>query len=75
MKPLEFQLIQIMRGDANDLYKVSARGTAILYVNHVLSILDAIWSSVTFNKNIAVNVSYDRVNLAFVEDLDSYFAH
>jgi hypothetical protein len=64
----EFHSYAVMRGDANDLYKVSARGTAILYVNHVLSILDAIWSSVTFNKNIALNLSYDRVNLAFVED-------
>ena len=64
----EFDSYSIMRGDANDLYKVSARGTAILYVNHLLSILDAIWSSITFNKNIALNLSYDRVNLAFVED-------
>jgi hypothetical protein len=64
----EFKAYSIMRGDANDLYKVSARGTAILYVNHVLSIFDAIWSSVTFNKNIALNISYDRVNLAFVEE-------
>jgi len=64
----EFHMYAVMRGDANDLYKVSARGTAILYVNHVLSILDAIWSSVTFNKNIALNLSYDRVNMAFVED-------
>ena len=64
----EFHWYAVMRGDANDLYKVSARGTAILYVNHVLSILDAIWSSVSFNKNIALNLSYDRVNLAFVEN-------
>lgn len=64
----EFQSYSIMRGDANDLYKVSSRGTAILYVNHLLSILDAIWSSVTFNKNLAVNVRYERVNLAYVDD-------
>jgi hypothetical protein len=64
----EFKSYSIMRGDANDLYKVSARGTAILYINHVLSIFDAIWSSVTFNKNIALNISYDRVNMAFVEE-------
>ena len=64
----EFMAYSIMRGDANDLYKVSTRGIAILYVNHLLSILDAIWSSVTFNKSIALNVRYDRVNLAFAED-------
>jgi hypothetical protein len=64
----EFQYYSIMRGDANNLYKVSSRGTAILYVNHLLSILDAIWSSTSFNKNLALNIRYDRVNLASVED-------
>jgi len=64
----EFHWYSEMRGDANQLYKVSARGVAILYVNHVLSILDAIWSSVSFNKNLALNASYDRINLGFVED-------
>jgi hypothetical protein len=64
----EFHAYSVMRGDANDLYKVSARGVAIIYINHVLSILDAIWSSVSFNKNLALNVSYDRVKLGFVED-------
>ena len=64
----EFHWYSEMRGDANSLYKVSARGVSIIYINHVLSILDAIWSSVSFNKNIALNVSYDRVNLAFVEE-------
>jgi hypothetical protein len=64
----EFHWYSEMRGDANQLYKVSARGVAFLYVNHLLSIVDAIWSSISFNKNLAVNVSYDRVNLGFVED-------
>jgi hypothetical protein len=64
----EFHWYSEMRGDANQLYKVSARGVAFLYVNHLLSIADAIWSSISFNKNLAVNVSYDRVNLGFVED-------
>jgi hypothetical protein len=64
----EFHWYSEMRGDANQLYKVSDRGVAIIIVNHLLSILDAIWSSSSFNKNLAVNVSYDRVNLGFVED-------
>ena len=64
----EFHWYSEMRGDANQLYKISARGVAIIYINHVLSILDAIWSSSSFNKNLALNVSYDRVNLGFVED-------
>ena len=64
----EFHWYSEMRGDANQLYKVSARGVAIIYVNHILSILDAIWSTTSFNKNLALNVSYDRVNLGFAED-------
>lgn len=64
----EFHWYSEMRGDANQLYKVSSRGVAIIYINHFLSILDAIWSSASYNKNLAVNISYDRVNLGFVED-------
>jgi hypothetical protein len=64
----EMDSYSIMRGDANSLYKISARGVTFIYVNHLLSVLDAIWSSVTFNKNIALNLSYDRVNLAFTEE-------
>jgi hypothetical protein len=64
----EFSWYAGMRGDANQLYKVSARGVSVLIVNHLLSVIDAIWSTASFNKNLAVNVSYDRVNLGFVED-------
>jgi hypothetical protein len=57
-----------MRGDANSLYKVASRGITFLYVNHLLSILDAIWSSVSFNKDITLNIRYDQVNL--VDSID-----
>jgi hypothetical protein len=64
----EFDSYSTMRGDANALYKISTRGVTFLYVNHVLSILDAIWSASSFNKNLAVNLRYEHVNLAYLED-------
>jgi hypothetical protein len=64
----EFDAYSTMRGDANALYKISTRGVTFLYVNHLLSILDAIWSTASFNKDLALNLRYERVNLAYLED-------
>ncbi|MDR3609567.1 MAG: hypothetical protein P4L27_03285 [Ignavibacteriaceae bacterium] len=64
----EFDAYATMRGDANALYKISTRGVTFLYVNHLLGILDAIWSASSFNKNLAVNLRYEHVNMAYLED-------
>jgi len=56
------------RGDANDLYKIASRGAAMIYINHLLSVIDAIWSAVSFNKDIALNFRYEPVNL--VSEID-----
>lgn len=44
-----------MRGKANDYYNVASKAVIVLYVNHFLSALDAVWSAVSFNKNLAFN--------------------
>jgi hypothetical protein len=64
----EFDAYATMRGDANALYKISTRGVTFLYVNHILGILDAIWSASSFNKNLTVSLRYDQVNMAYLED-------
>ena len=48
-----------MRGKANDYYNVSDKAVIGLYANHLLSGLDAVWSAISFNKDLAVKV---RVN-------------
>ena len=43
-----------MRGEANDLYNVASKAVIGIYINHFLSLLDAVWSAVSYNKDIAV---------------------
>ena len=52
----------IMRGKANDYYNVSDKAVIGLYVNHLLSGLDAVWSAISFNKDVAVNVRVNQIN-------------
>lgn len=63
-----FDLYSIQRGDANALYKIASRGAAFIYVNHLLSILDAVWSAVSFNKDIALNFKYEPVDMVYEID-------
>ncbi|MFA6597344.1 MAG: hypothetical protein WCS69_06445 [Ignavibacteriaceae bacterium] len=51
-----------MRGKANDYYNVSDKAVIGLYVNHLLSGLDAIWSAISFNQDVAVNVRVNQLN-------------
>ena len=61
--PPQFDQYAVMRGNANDLYKIASRGAAMIYVNHALGILDAVWSAVSFNKDIALNFKFEPVDL------------
>ena len=56
------------RGDANDLYKVASRGAAMIYINHLLGVIDAVWSAVSFNKDLALTFRYEPVNLVYEID-------
>lgn len=47
------------RGKANDYYNIASKAVVGIYINHFLSTLDAVWSAISFNDNIAMNV---RVN-------------
>jgi hypothetical protein len=63
-----FDFYSKARGDANDLYKIASRGAAFIYVNHLLSLIDAVWSAVSFNKDIALNFRYEPVDLVYEID-------
>lgn len=52
-----------MRGEANDLYSVASTAVIGIYLNHFLSALDAVWSAVSFNKDLAVQLRMDNVQL------------
>ncbi|MDR3627929.1 MAG: hypothetical protein P4L45_13890 [Ignavibacteriaceae bacterium] len=53
------------RGLANEYYKTGSFGVGLLYVNHILSALDAIWSMDKYNGTLAMNV---RLNSEYMTD-------
>jgi hypothetical protein len=52
-----------MRGDANDFFNVSSKAVIGLYINHIVSALDAVWSAVQFNKDLAVKFRVENQQL------------
>lgn len=53
-----------MRGKANDYYNIASKAVIGIYVNHFLSMLDAVWTAVSFNKNISVSTRLYQEQLA-----------
>ena len=53
-----------MRGDANDYYSVASTAVVGIYINHFLSALDAVWSAISFNKDLAIKVRMDNIQFA-----------
>ncbi len=60
----EFNDYTHQRAVANDYYATGKTGLIIVYVNHFLSIFDAVWSVSRFNKSLAVNFRVRNDNLA-----------
>ncbi len=58
-----FLFYSSMRGDANDLYSIASTAVIGIYVNHFLSALDAVWSAVSFNKNLVVQLRMENIQL------------
>jgi hypothetical protein len=60
----EFLWYSHQRGLANEYYKTGSFGVGLLYVNHILSTLDAIWSMDKYNGTLAMNVRLNGVQMA-----------
>ena len=52
----------LMRGKANDYYNIADKAVIGLYINHLLSGVDAVWSAISFNKDVAVNIRVNHIN-------------
>lgn len=52
-----------MRGQANDFYSVASTAVVGIYVNHFLSALDAVWSSIQHNKDLSVKLRLENIQL------------
>lgn len=60
-----FNNYSTMRGKANDFYNIATKAVVVIYVNHFLSALDAVWSAVSYNKDLSVQF---RVNEQYFAD-------
>jgi hypothetical protein len=54
----------VMRGEANDAYNVASKAVIGIYINHILSAIDAVWSASNYNKNLAVKMRVENVQVA-----------
>ncbi|GAB4295274.1 MAG: hypothetical protein Kow0098_17490 [Ignavibacteriaceae bacterium] len=52
------------RGEANDLYNIASKAVIGIYINHFLSIIDAVWSAISFNRDLALKVRVNTINFA-----------
>lgn len=59
-----FRFYSGMRGDANDMYTVAKTAVIGIYLNHFLSGLDAVWSTVSYNKDLTVKVRVENIQFA-----------
>jgi len=53
-----------MRGNANDAYNLASKAVIGIYINHLLSAIDAVWSASKFNDNLAVKMRVENIRFA-----------
>jgi hypothetical protein len=53
-----------MRGDANSAYNTASKLVIGVYINHLLSVIDAVWSAHRYNDNLAVNLRMKSIQFA-----------
>lgn len=61
--PPQFLSYSKMRGEANDFYSVAKTSIIFLYINHFVSALSSAWSAALFNRDFAVNMKIETINL------------
>ncbi len=54
----------VMRGNANDAYNVGSKAVVGIYINHLLSAIDAVWSATTYNKDLAIKMRVQNIQFA-----------
>lgn len=54
------------RGKANNFYNVAAKAVLVVVVNHIVSALDAAWTTHNFNKNLDLHASIETRDYGFI---------
>jgi len=65
-----FHLYSGERGKANDYYNVASKAVIVIIINHIISTVDAIFTSKSYNKKIELNTDLQKVQFGFEEDLN-----
>lgn len=58
-----------LRGKANDYYNVAAKAVIVIYINHVLSAVDAAFSAKWFNDDLALRLRVEQNNYSYNREL------
>jgi len=53
------------RGKANDYYNIASKAVIVVLVNHLASLIDAVWSAASFNKSLQMNVSMQKEQVGY----------
>jgi len=67
--PLQMHEYAVMRGDANDFYTNAKTAVIGIYINHLLSAVEAVWGAVRFNNDIAIKMRVENINLSGKDEL------
>ncbi len=54
-----------LRGKANEFYDIAGTAVILVIVNHVLSVIDAAWTTASYNKSLETNVSLHKQNIGY----------
>jgi hypothetical protein len=63
--PQQFLDYSVMRGEANDYYKIATTAVSVIVINHILSVVDAVWSVSRYNKDLEVHASMEKFDDGF----------
>lgn len=53
------------RGKANDFYSIAKTAVIVIVVNHILSAVDAAWSTASYNKEVKLSTEVKKVELGY----------
>ena len=59
-----FRFYSKERGKANDFYNIASKAVIGIYINHFLSAVDAVWSTINYNNSLVVKVRMEEVYYA-----------